>query len=431
MHFTKKSFDFDYPLHNDNPKDDTFKRLIGDKNYLIPYRTFNSTYGNHEHPEKKYMHPFVREKDQKEKFEKYVYETRQSKQEIEDINKSLHIFDTTNKNLHVEQPPEQNLGHRHMYNQNYVEIPQTRPDKLFMAQHKMSKFPTVISNSQANQYVDKYVPYYKDKEITVWSSNLDKGNMYRSHCLGINSFGRSHAFTQPIQRSKGIKQFYGNTLNSTESKNIYMNDHDVNYYDTYKAECEKLQIIPDLIPQIKDKVLRLCSKKGWIGLRKLKIYLRDITKGKKDQIDKADLKYNIAKLGLQLDDNEINYLFDKFDTLKNNHINFIQVFNVFKTISPERKKQINNFMQQVKVPGASYISFELLERMANMNYHPEVTRFQKPAPDVEKEYLVSWDNLKEDNFITEENFLHFFEDISSCVESDEDFLQILHSLGYK
>lgn len=422
---------FELPLHNNTPQNDTFERLIGEKSFPIAYKTVNETYGDHQYPEKKYMHPVFKVKDTKEIFEKYVNETRHSKQEIEDINKSLHIFDTTNRNIHVEQPPETNLGRRHMFTQNHIEIPIERPDKLFMALHKMSKFPTVVSNSQATQYVDKYVPYYKDKEITFWSSNLDKGNMYRSHCLGINPFGHSHAFTQPIQCSKGIKQFYGNTVNSAESKNIYMNEHDVNHYENYKAEVEKKQIIPNLIPQIKEKVIGLCSKKGWIGLRKLKIYLRDITKGKKDQIDKADFKYFIAELGLLLNDHEINFIFDRFDTLKNNHINFIQVLNVFKTMSPQRKEQVNNFFQQVRIPGASYISFKLLEKIADMNYHPEVIKFQKTSPDVRLEYLTSWDNLKEDDFITEENFMTFFEDISSCVEKDEDFIKILHSLGYK
>jgi hypothetical protein len=44
---------------------------------------------------------------------------------------------------------------------------------------------------------------------------------------------------------------------------------------------------------------------------------------------------------------------------------------------------------------------------------------------VRQEFIACWDNLKEDNLILYDNFLRFFKDVSSCVESDEDFFQIL------
>jgi len=39
--------------------------------------------------------------------------------------------------------------------------------------------------------------------------------------------------------------------------------------------------------------------------------------------------------------------------------------------------------------------------------------------------MLVWDNLKENDIVTEKNFLQFFCDISCCVESDEHFSQIL------
>ena len=66
-----------------------------------------------------------------------------------------------------------------------------------------------------------------------------------------------------------------------------------------------------------------------------------------------------------------------------------------------------------------------------MNYHPEAIRFLKTIPDLEIEYKINWDNLKEDNRVTEKDFCQFFYDVSSCVEKDEDFTQILKALGYK
>ena len=39
--------------------------------------------------------------------------------------------------------------------------------------------------------------------------------------------------------------------------------------------------------------------------------------------------------------------------------------------------------------------------------------------------------MKEDDRVTDYQFREFFYDISSCVESDADFIQILNSLGMK
>ena len=69
--------------------------------------------------------------------------------------------------------------------------------------------------------------------------------------------------------------------------------------------------------------------------------------------------------------------------------------------------------------------------LIDMNFHPEAIRFLKTVPDLENEYKFNWDNLKDDNRISENNFRQFFYDISCCVEKDDDFTQILKALGYK
>ena len=66
-----------------------------------------------------------------------------------------------------------------------------------------------------------------------------------------------------------------------------------------------------------------------------------------------------------------------------------------------------------------------------MSNHPESMVFKKTVPDLEMEYKINWDNLKEDNRIKENDFKEFFYDISACVEKDEEFNQILKALGFK
>ena len=66
-----------------------------------------------------------------------------------------------------------------------------------------------------------------------------------------------------------------------------------------------------------------------------------------------------------------------------------------------------------------------------MRFHPEVMRYQKSANQVRLEYQNFWDKYKIEDVISEEQFKQFFYDISSVVENDKDFTQILKALGYK
>jgi hypothetical protein len=120
-----------------------------------------------------------------------------------------------------------------MMTQDGIEIG-NKTDMLFMAQHGVGKYPSIIPTKQAEDYIDKFLPYYKDKEVTFWSTNLEKSNMYRTHTLGTNPFAKSNAFTERIEQTKGGQQFQGNTCNSSASKNVYLNEQDCEFMEKYK-----------------------------------------------------------------------------------------------------------------------------------------------------------------------------------------------------
>ncbi len=182
-----------------------------------------------------------------------------------------------------------------------------------------------------------------------------------------------------------------------------------------------------------DKIMKGCAKKGWIGLRALKCYLRRISPHDCDVIDKNMFKYYLDKQGIRLDLNEVNEIYNIYDKNKNGHINFIEFFNTIRTISESRMQQIDEFYEQVKEKNSekNFVFFSKLERIADMRFHPEVMRYQKSANQVRLEYQNFWDKYKIEDVISEEQFKQFFYDISSVVENDRDFIQILKALGYK
>ena len=52
-----------------------------------------------------------------------------------------------------------------------------------------------------------------DKPTTFWMTHINSGNMYRSFIKNPNPWARSHAFTQPLQLTRGAVQYYQNAHN--------------------------------------------------------------------------------------------------------------------------------------------------------------------------------------------------------------------------
>ena len=133
----------------------------------------------------------------------------------------------------------------------------------------------------------------------------------------------------------------------------------------------------------------------------------------------------------KLDFNEVNEICAIFDTNKNDHINFIEFLNKIRYVTESRGQQIDEFLSQVIDREKNCVLFSKLNRIADTRFHPEVMRYQKSASQIRMEYEKYWDKLKVDDVISEEHFKQFFYDVSSVVENDRDFTQILKALGYK
>jgi hypothetical protein len=363
---------FDTQVDNAYKKDDTFSRTMGQK-LETPFCTFNETYGKFSEAENKYKKTGIKEKIFEDFFKAYVNNEQAEKSKLDESIKNIRLYDSTTKNLNVSQPADfGSLGSRHMITQDNIPVNKEKIDKLFMANHEMSKYPNILSDAQAGGYVDKYIPYYKDKEITYWSMNLDKGNMWRSHTLGENAFARSSGFTQPIHNSKAVNQYLGNVTNSSSSKNIYLGQKDYEFIDKYNMSNLQNSTPTDLLPQITEKIMNACKSKGWLGLRNLRIFLYGCVKRCTEFIDKSNFKYFFTNFGIVFLEKEVEFIFAKFDHKRNNSINFNEFLDTFTICCDNRTNLIKTFFEQIKNKTNDFASFKKLEKIGNFDNHPEV-----------------------------------------------------------
>ena len=282
----------------------------------------------------------------------------------------------------------------------------------------------------------------EEAQNSFWMTHINSSDIYRSFIKGTNPWARSSAFTQPIQNTRGAIGFYQNAYNNNMCSGFPGTYQDKKRILLEKQEMErKMRENNERIPGEKnesgirqiivDKILKGCAKKGWIGLRSLKCYLRSISPHQCDIIDKNSFKYYLDQQGIILDDEEVNEICEIFDKNKNDHLNYIEFLNSIRYVTEFRAQQIEDFKEQVKEKENNCILFSKLLKISDMRYHPEVIKHLKNVYQIIDEYKKNWDALKIDDVISEEHFIQYFYDISSVVDTDRDFTQILKALGYK
>ena len=449
QNFPRKFFDFDNPIKDPNPKDDTFKRIINNDHTGL-YKTTYSNYGDFSFPEKKYKYEGEEEKE----FKEFIANKMEIKHQKSNFKEPISLFDPTVKNTIVPQRIEGPFGQRLMKTQDLENIPEDRKDHTFQSEFGINEKPGIISRNEFSQAFNNYkIPYYKDKPLSYWAMNQNRTNVYHSASNGLNSFARSSGFTQPIQNTRGVYQFNQNITNNKESEEIFMDKKDEEFINEYKEyqrdknekeansiekcyEKGNMEVCQRYLNEIKNKIIFDIRQKGWTGLRQLKLYLKSVVNNglynKNNFIEKTEFKFHIYRWGItSLTDNEVDLIFKIFGKNCNNTIEYIEFLNYLHIDSQKRKEMILNLIKILKRNiSDKYIYFSSICKYMNMNYHPEVLKMEKDDKKAEKEFVQSWGYLKEDDLITEENFIEFFEDISTCLPSEEDFDKCLYSISY-
>jgi hypothetical protein len=241
-HIPKKTMDFDTQITSEYPRNDTRARVLGEHlgDY---YQSTNKTYGAFPKEHEKYLNTGIKDRIFNSFFNNYDNSRKAENENLKHNINNLRLHETSGKNLYNTKPADYtSIGKRHMYSQDNIPLNADNNDELFKASHDMGKFPRITNNTQTDNYIDKYIPYYKDKEITYWSTNLNKGNMYKSASLGSNAFAKTSGMTQPIQTTKSVNQFSGNTCNNNKSQSVVLNEFDNKFTENYKNELNNQKV---------------------------------------------------------------------------------------------------------------------------------------------------------------------------------------------
>jgi hypothetical protein len=327
----------------------------------------------------------------------------------------------------------------------YQNIPQEKPDSS-----KQDFSNTLFQNEPKKEGEKTSDNPQDDDTIGFWLNNINSSNMYRSFIKGKNPWAKSSAFTQKIQNTRGAYLFYQNAFDSPlggqqglsaeeqrrREEELRKQQEEAERKAKEEAELQErirgAQIgVGGVRNDTAKKILNGAIKKGWLGLRILKNFLKENNKVYSDIIDKNTFYLLIKKQGILLEEVDLESICDAYDVDKTDYFNFINFLNALRNVSNTRGSQIESFKEQVKAPGQNYISLSNLLRIADMNYHPEAIKFIRSVPDLRREYENILAKIAKEDVLSEDDFRQFFYDISTCVANDADFTQILRALGYK
>ena len=327
----------------------------------------------------------------------------------------------------------------------YQNIPQEKTD-----QSKQGLSNTLFQNESKKEGEKTAESGQEDDTIGFWLKNINTSNMYRSFIKGKNPWAKSSAFTQKIQNTRGAYLFYQNAFDSPlggeaglsaaeqrkREEELRKQQEEAERKAKEEAELQErirgAQIgVGGVRNDTAKKILNGALKKGWLGLRILKIFLKENNKVYSDIIDKNTFYLLIKRQGILLEDVDLESICDAYDLDKTDYFNFINFLNALRNVNNTRGSQIESFKEQVKAPGQNCISLSNLLKIADMNYHPEAIKFVKSVPDLRREYESILGKVANQDIISEDDFRQFFYDVSTCVPNDSDFTQILRALGYK
>ena len=140
---------------------------------------------------------------------------------------------------------------------------------------------------------------------------------------------------------------------------------------------------------------------------------------------------------MPLSGNEINNLFEEFDTNKNGEINYEEFVSAFVGEMNERRKQLITILfETFDKNRKGVIDLDDIRNSYNANNHPDVVSGKKTEDEILAEFLdflqyhfslLKSDKEQEINKINIEEFLAFFNNISAGVEDDDYFENIIKS----
>ena len=185
------------------------------------------------------------------------------------------------------------------------------------------------------------------------------------------------------------------------------------------AEVEGSQGVTAILERLK-KQLAARGARGIIGLgRKFRIIDDDGSKS----INKEEFQKATAECALDLNDTEVDEMFNFFDKDGSGGIDFEEFLGGIRGgISPRRMEFIQKAFDLLDINNDGFVEpFEIVERYS-ADKHPDVISGRKTAEEVMREFLDTFEvGGEKDGKVTRKEFENYYRNISASIDLDDYF----------
>ena len=340
--YGKITFDPETSHTSSEPRDNTFARTIGQKDPDKSYDTSNSHYGEVKIRIPKSNKPPLDERKQLAFLNDYLARSA-------DKTKKPKIIVQPKEYEYLEKPrvpkAEYNyVGVRHLYTQDYLKVPWEKAIKLIPIEKLKKMGAAAEEQVEIKDAVNIDGEPKKSSEVSkdgetpekFWLNHINTGDVYRSFIKGDNPWKKSHAFTQPLQLTRGAIQYYQNAYD-----NPYGGGYDKKPEIKDEKKEEKVEVkVEDFNPEnqyfsmnygirdpddVDDSLYGQIMKKGWLGLRMLNRNINMISQS--FMVSSMELKNLLSRAGYPINNSEIVQIFKKYDLNGANVVNYNQKRN--------------------------------------------------------------------------------------------------------
>lgn len=181
------------------------------------------------------------------------------------------------------------------------------------------------------------------------------------------------------------------------------------------AETESVE---DLMKILKES-LKSHGARGFAGLsRKFKI----IDDNGNGQIDIYEFTKAIKEFALDWTVQQIQSVFDRFDTDKSKSISFDEFIVGVRGVLNDRRRQL--VLQAFEILDKDHtgeVELNDISAVYSADKHPDVISGKRSAEDVLKEFLDTFDTMEKDGKVTTQEFCKYYANVSASIDDDDYF----------
>jgi len=178
------------------------------------------------------------------------------------------------------------------------------------------------------------------------------------------------------------------------------------------------------------KVREILTKRsgGVSSLKSLALQFKLMDENRAGTVDRAELELGFEKFmrafGVKLTKAELDELFKLFDKNNDNNISYEEfIFGIRGTMNAFRVQLVKLAWGVIDERGRGYITLEDVAHKYDVSGHPLVKEGKMTPADAVRAFMSHWhlDNKKHTDDVTEDDFLNYYEWVSSVIDRDDYF----------